>query len=1411
MNILEGDDALITGSDLIEAGKVAVSIALPDDAQVNDTLTVNGVITPITKEMIDNGFVTSVDVPAQGTTLFVKAVVTYQNGTQSGTGKDFARVGDTEAPILNVNQVVVNGLDENGDGKPDNTAITGTTEAGAIVGVDTNGDGRSDFVTVADSLGNFELTIKPALDKNQEVKVTATDAAGNTSKPQAVIGLGDTIAPSAPIISAPKANGINGTYSDDDLNADSTVTVIVEAPDNAQIGDTLIVNGQEITLTRKMLFTGYSLDVEPGSRVTASIKDKAGNASSTAIANISVSSASPTDAPIITDNVANDGSGAELISAEIIADFGITNDNTPGVIVPADQMSKGTPQLVVDGKVVPSTFTPNGDGSITLVPVNTLTDGNHDLSYNIKDTSNNVSGNAPAVTVIVDTIAPGGGANAAQVVPIVAIAEAANGVNATEFVNGVQAQVTLPTGTLAGDTVILTVTPDNGTAITVEYKVTADDLNSALGNGIAEVTIPNGVTGISENGDYSVTATVKDAAGNVSDASNTFRFNLNKDFIAQNDTSTLDLGELKVNQNEPINGSDLNVLGVTEGTGGSGSRLNFTVSEGASGLVNITVKQTALVTVADAVNIEVYDGSGLLVYVGTTGNEPLVGNVIGLELLGLTGNDTITATVSNLKPDNYTVVVRNDRSALEALVNDLTLTKLGDAGVVLGPDNQAVVLDAVENALNAQFPPVALLPSVNLGSVVRGILESALNVTDVLGVGDIVNALQGGLTGPVLNLVLGGVISPVLDAVAKALLSNTLTLLKTTDITATLTEFDYANDIVVSGNVIDPNASDTNEPGEDTVTADTRLTAVTSKNNAALAPTSTTVEGIEVFTIEGKYGSLIIKGNGDYTYKANGDYTSPGQSETFTYTISDGITTDTAELVINLGATIDTTPPNAPVINSPIAGDDIVNGIEAKAGFNVTGTGNFGDTITLTDEANNVIGTAIVDATGNWSVTVDKADVTKMGEGAEQLTATATDPSGNSSIKATVDISVDTIAPIASNDQRSAEVEVTSTTSTAGLNGRFSSVLAVGALNDAVGVGVLESSKVFAVNLLAGSTQTITVDGSGSQLLSLSTLLGGNNDFNLEIYRQETGSDKAELVQLKTGFLDYYPGIFGGWTANELQLDTFTGGSNGARYFVVATNPAANDGLVSLGALANIRITTTASTRTDYNVTASTISGNVITNDDGGGQSLVVTSINSDPVNASTSIVGDYGTLVIGSNGAYTYTPFKKTNVVGQTDEFEYTIDDGNGNTDTATLTIGITSEGSNPSPAAGRSIMLNDSFMLADDDAIELPDISLATSSEGFNILSFEGADQIISLSDLIQPDIIDISGIGSNTLNIAAEDVDFALYVRGDNDDTVNLEGDSWSTVGQTTSGGDVYDVWQSINDTSTQIYIDTTVHVI
>ncbi|MFP3457801.1 hypothetical protein R0J89_16295, partial [Psychrobacter sp. SIMBA_152] len=92
-----------------------------------------------------------------------------------------------------------------------------------------------------------------------------------------------------------------------------------------------------------------------------------------------------------------------------------------------------------------------------------------------------------------------------------------------------------------------------------------------------------------------------------------------------------------------------------------------------------------------------------------------------------------------------------------------------------------------------------------------------------------------------INTLLGGVVDPLLNAVADALLSNTVTLLETTEITATLTEFDYADDTVITGNVIDPDASADSESGEDTVNSGTTVTAITSNNTSEAASTSTEI------------------------------------------------------------------------------------------------------------------------------------------------------------------------------------------------------------------------------------------------------------------------------------------------------------------------------------------------------------------------------------------------------------------------------------------------------------------------------------------------------------------------------------------------------------------------------------------
>ena len=883
-----------------------------------------------------------------------------------------------------------------------------------------------------------------------------------------------------------------------------------------------------------------------------------------------------------------------------------------------------------------------------------------------------------------------------------------NIVNGTEATDGF---AVTGTGT-AGDTITLT----NAAGIQIGQPVLVD------GNGNWSVPVTKADVDLMGQGPESLKATATDGAGNTSVVIADITVDTSV-IIARDDTDNIDLGQLQVTSYPSITGSNLVVLGIAEGSGGTDNSLGFTVSEGASGTVSIEVKQTALVTVADAVNIEVYNSAGQLVYVGTMGNDPLVGNVIGLELLGLTGNDTLTATVTGLEPGKYTIVVRSDESTLENLVKELTLAELGDAGVVLGQDNQDAVLSTVETALNSDYP------LLQLGTVVKGILETALQVTGEIGAGELVGILTG---NPLLNGLLGDVIDPVLDAVADALLSNTLTLLETTDITATLTEYSFDGNTEITGNVIDPDASTTDEPGEDTVTANTVLTDIDS-NNIQSEPTFVTEGGIKVFTIQGQYGVLVIDENGDYTYTANGNYAPPGATEVFEYTISNGATIDTAKLTINISFM----PP------TPIVTDDVANdgsgGVLAPAEV-IADSGTTNDNTPSVEIAPNIISDGqtpqlvvdgiVVDAVvvknpnGSYTLTPQTA----LEDGDHALSYNIKDAVDNVSGNApVVTVKVDTTIPDALDDQASAGLDITPvvTTTTGGKSGTVSSLVSLGAVGDLIDVTLLGSSTAFTVDVAANTTQDLTISGSGNELLGLA--LGSDKDFDVLVYRQEVGSTQAELVQSVPNWLDYTAGLLGlvggTWTGAPLELNTFSGG---AKYYMVVAN---GSGLLDLGVGTSITVKTDSTKITNFDVDLVPATGNVLTNDVDTGLSTVVTKVNGNTISELTTIAGEYGSLAIDTNGQYTYTPKANLNVIGKSDSFEYTIDNGNGNIDTATLIVTINGDGqatvADSNLAAAR--MISDDSMAFSDLFSDVP-ASLEVEYGGTETLNLELASFAIS-----------------------------------------------------------------------------------
>ncbi|MCE8018720.1 BapA prefix-like domain-containing protein [Halomonas sp. MCCC 1A11036] len=344
------------------------------------------------------------------------------------------------------------------------------------------------------------------------------------------------------------------------------------------------------------------------------------------------------------------------------------------------------------------------------------------------------------------------------------------------------------------------------------------------------------------------------------------------------DTVTLDMGTQAAVVHSPEVEGNVQVLGLLEGGSGGIVGMPLSVAEGYTGEVMLQVNQTALAAVADGYLIEILDASGNRVFAATTPDSPLIGDVAGIGLLGLIGDDTLAVTVPGLAPGDYTVVVRNDQSAIADLLTGMSLDELGESGVILGPDNQELILDAVSDALGG------------LGGPVRGVLELALNTLNGTGVGGLVDVLTDTLGA----LGLTGLLDDVIDAVAVALVSNTLTLLQSTTVEATLTEYRFEGDTAVSGNVI---TGEGEGNVEDELPRGSVVTEVANSEGESVTVLGSGAAGV---TLVGLYGVLTIHEDGGYTYSATGARAGLGQEERFTYTVSDGIGTATAELIIHI-------------------------------------------------------------------------------------------------------------------------------------------------------------------------------------------------------------------------------------------------------------------------------------------------------------------------------------------------------------------------------------------------------------------------------------------------------------------------------------------------------------------------------
>ncbi|MDB4837140.1 Ig-like domain-containing protein [Marinomonas sp.] len=214
--------------------------------------------------------------------------------------------------------------------------------------------------------------------------------------------------------------------------------------------------------------------------------------------------------------------------------------------------------------------------------------------------------------------------------------------------------------------------------------------------------------------------------------------------------------------------------------------------------------------------------------------------------------------------------------------------------------------------------------------------------------------------------------------------------------------------------------------------------------------------------------------------------------------------------------------------------------------------------------------------------------------------------------------------------------------------------------------------------------------------------------------------------------------------------------------------------------------------------------------------SLTVISVSADDASDSdddtvgTTIEGTYGTLTLNADGSYVYQATSDASVIpdGAVDTFSYTIEDEDGSTSTAELSVNVTTDtyaetgtvvvesitdtaapvvtisitdDSDTSSNAGYDYITEDSIVdetLDSDDGFGRGNDSITVNGslsdiKGSSNIDMYGGDDTIIVADNIRGSVEIDMGSGDDTLEVAGNVRDTAQIDLGSGDDTVNIIG--------------------------------------
>ncbi|HCM9227604.1 Ig-like domain-containing protein [Enterobacter bugandensis] len=786
--------------------------------------------------------------------------------------------------------------------------LAGTGEPGGTITIYDNGVAVGTTTVLPN--GTWSVTPDgPLADGTHTITVVETDAAGNQSAAsEPIIFTVDTTPPLAPgdLVVSNDGGTITGT-----AEPGSTVTI--------REGDAIL--GTPVADSEG----NFSLTLTPpklnGEILTADATDAAGNtgpATSAAAPDVT-----PPQAPVIVsviDDVLN--------TTGPVDQNGLTNDRAPTLNGTGEP---GSTITIFNGSDIIGTVAVPSSGLWSFTPPSPLADGTYVLTATATDAAGNPSEQSNAWTIIVDGTAP-----AAPVITQVVddVPERTGSLDLNETTND-------STPTLSG-------TAEANATVTI--RVDGVDIGTTVADGLGAWSFTPD-TPIAE-GQHTLTAVATDAAGNISDVSNSWGIIIDS-----------------VAPDAPVITQVVDDVPERLGALNSGDSTNDTTPT-----LNGTAEPSSIVTIRqDGVDLTtiVIDSSGTWTYTPTT---PLVNGTYTFTAVTTDG-----AGNTSQPSGGFTLTVDTTPPAAATIA-----TVTDDVGGVNGPLTSGDTTDDTTPTLSGTAPADAVI-TVYDGTTLLGTAtldgSGGWSFTPVIPLTDGPHTLTVHATDAAGNTTISTPFELTVDTVPPA----------TPDIPAI---------------TVNPDGTETPlNPGE--TTRDTTPT---------LSGTGNPGDTVTIYNGGVKLDDVLVDGTGNWTWTPATPLPNGTYDITLTVTNMDGTGNESAPsqpvtITIDTDAP---TAPAAPVITdsvSQITGPVPDGGTTNDPRPILSGTGTANDVINITDTVNGtptIVGTVTVDSNGNWSWRPDS----NIGEGSHVYTATATDEAGNvSDPSPAITITVDTVAP----------------------------------------------------------------------------------------------------------------------------------------------------------------------------------------------------------------------------------------------------------------------------------------------------------------------------------------------------------------------------------------------------------------